>query len=477
MGARPGIRRLGAALALAASGLAVLGLAGCASEPFEAPLPTPGAVVRLPDIGESPVSLHLNASYAALSAAANRTVAARLEDPPPVDVGHGWTFKLTALRSDISVTRQGPAIGFGTAIHVTGELDSHCPVVRQCTGGLSVDGQIWGKATPALNPDWTLRLDPSSEYAINDAELHVPLLPVNLPVKDQVSRALKVPFDKLVIAINDEVGRTTVLKSAAQGAWTELGHPIAVSADPPVWLMVHPTRILTEQPEITDQGVELQVALIARPELVVGDRPSDQDPGPLPDLNIVPSLPDQFSIYLPVRLTWEDATELAMQNLVGRKLQAAGGVTVEVRQVAIFNNGDEAGVKIAFHATSKSGGWAPDGAIYLLGRPVYHLEDGYIAIENLHLDVRTRDLVLKVAAFLAHQALIDELQSRLRFDMRDQVAARRQDLDKAINATQVAPDISLQGEVSSLAPSAVYLTRTGLQVNVVALGTLRVVMH
>ena len=400
-------------------------------------------------------------------------VAAQVVDVPGVNLGHGVTFKLTGERSDIAISKVDAGIGFATAVHVDGVLDSRCVILTHCYGTLSVDGRLWGSGRPTINPDWTLNLSPTGGFSISEADLRVALFPAKVSVKGPLTKALKAPFDKLIYDVDEAVSRTTALKSAAQVAWSELGRPIAVSTDPPVWLTVHPTRILTQQPTITDQGVELSAAVIARPVLIVGDKPPDEDPGPLPDLNIVAAVPQQFSIYLPVRLTWEDATELAQQSLTGKELPAGGGVSVRIDQISIFNNGDEAGVKVAFHARSK-GGWAPSGVIYLLGTPVYHLDDGYIAIENLHLDVKTRDVVLRVAAWLTKQSLIDDLQTRLHFDMRAQVAARRRDLDRAINSAPLNPRISLAGEVSSLAPSAVYLTREGLQVNVVALGTLKV---
>ncbi len=466
-GGRAIMRGLGAAVGLSAAAL----LSACAH--VAPPPPTPGPVARLPDIGESVIDLRASADYAAMSAAANRAVAAQVLDLSAVNLGHGVTFKLNGERSDITVSKVDAGIGFGTSVHIDGALDSRCVVLTHCRGVLSVDGRLWGSARPKINPDWTLDLAPSGNFAIDEADVRVALFPAKVSIKGPLTKALQAPFDKLIYDVDEGVSRSTALKSAAQGAWSQLGRPIAVSADPPVWLMVHPTRILTQQPAITDRGVELSVAMIARPELIVGDKPADEDPGPVPDLTIVGALPEQFSIYLPVRLTWDDASELAQQSLAGKRLQAGGGVSVRIDQVSIFNNGDQAGVKIAFHAKSK-GGWAPDGVVYLLGTPVYHLDDGYIAVENLHLDIKTRDVVLKLAAWLTQQTLIDDLQSRLHFDMRAQVAARRHDLDKAIGGVQLSPRLSLAGDVSSLAPSAVYLTREGLQVNVVALGTLKV---
>ena len=64
-------------------------------------------------------------------------------------------------------------------------------------------------------------------------------------------------------------------------------------------------------------------------------------------------------------------------------------MTVAIDHVSIFNNGDEVGVKLTFHAMS--GGWKPGGVVYLVGKPVYNLNDGYIAIENLHFDIQTQN--------------------------------------------------------------------------------------
>jgi len=458
-------------LAVALAGL----VSACAgSGPLAPPLPTPGAVVRLPPIAESAIIVRATADYAAMTAAANNAVPARVVDLNDVDVGLGGRFGLAVTRSNILVSQVDGGVGFTSAVRVEGRLEGRCLLVTPCLGALRAEGQVWGMAQPALNPDWTIRLTASGRYQIEDADLRLPLVPGSISVRAPLSQALQSPFYALVGQISREVSRSVVLKSAAATAWTELGRPIPISASPPVWLMVNPVKVLSEQPAITDRGIELGAALVARPEVIIGDRPADHETGPLPDLTIVPRLPDQFSLYLPVRLTYADATELADQGLAGRTLPAGGGVTVSVDHVSIFSNGDEVGVRLAFHARAGDGGWRPSGVVYLLGKPVYHLQDGYISVENLHFDIKTHDALLKLASWMEHQAFIDDLQARLHFDVREQAAARRSDLDKAIAAIPLGAHLALRGQVTSLAPSAVYLMRDGLQVNLVVLGTLAV---
>ena len=451
--------------------LAVALLSACASvAPLPLP-PTPGPVAHLPPVPESVVGVHLSAGYPAMGAAVSAAVPVKFANVSATDLGRLVTFDLVGTRSDIVLARAADKIGFGANVQIDGSLGADCRPIADCTSSLHMTGRVSGVAKPTINPDWSISLDSTAQYRIDDADLSFPFLPKAVSVKDALSQVLQAPFDDLVTHINTEVARSAVLKTDAAAAWSALGPPIQVSTSPSIWLVVHPTRILTEQPAISDQGVGLGVALIARPELVVGDKPDASDPGPLPNLTLVDQIPQQFSIFLPVRLTWDDATAFAQQTVAGKPLNAGGGVSVLVDRVSIFNNGDEVGVKIAFRANSMS------GTLYLLGKPVYHLADGYISVENLHLDISTQNLMLRLATWLTHQSLIDDLQSRLHFDVKSQVEARRQDLDKAINGAQVNPRISLAGQVTSLAPSAVYLTQQGLQVNVVALGTLNVVLH
>lgn len=460
-------------LAAVRTGCAILlagGLGACAS--IKPPPPLPGTPARLPEIGESVLSVGLSADYAAMSAAANSVVPQTFFDFSGAQLGQNVTFRLTGARGDIEVSRIEGQVAFSVPVSVDGMVDSRCPVRNKCRGTLHVDGRVWGRVDPEVRPDWTVRLLPKADYLINEAEIGIPLFNGSVSFRRPLEQLLKRPFQDLVGQIDREVSSSTALRCAAAGAWTGLGKTIQVSAAPPVWLSINPTRILAEQPSAGADALGLRAALIARPELVVGDRPPDRDPGALPDLTVVHRTPDQFSIYLPVRLTYQDATDLARQMLAGREIDLGGGATVEFGEVSIFNNGDEVGVKLAFRA--RSGGWRPSGTLYLLGTPVYNLQDGYIAIENLHFDIRTRDAILKLAAFLTRQSLIEELQSRLHFDVRSQAAARRQELGIAISSAEIAPGVTMAGEVTSLAPSAVYLTRDFLQANVVALGTLRV---
>jgi hypothetical protein len=464
MTGRPGwARRLRSAAALGCAAL----LAACASS-VAPPPPIPGAYARLPEVPESVVGVHASAGYAAMSAAVSEGSPNRFANVAAVDLGPLITVDATATRSAIVLSRAGSAVGFSTGVHIDGTVGLPCGV---CRAALHINGELTGTAEPRINPDWSLVLASKGHYQLQTAELRFPFVPASVSIKDAVGQVLQGPFDEQLAKMNAEAARSPALKTVAQSAWAGLGQPIQVSVSPPVWLTINPTRILTEQPTVTDQGIDLGVAMVARPVLVVGDMPAAQDPGPLPDLTLVDQIPQQFSVYLPVRLTWDDATELAQQDIAGRPLNAGGGITVTIDKISIFNNGDELGVKIAFRSKSVS------GTIYLLGKPVYDLADGYIAIENLHMDISTQNLLVQFAAWLTHQSLVDDLEAKLHFDIKKQVEARRSDLDKAIDGVQINPKVSLSGHVSSLAPSAVYITRDGLQVNVVALGTLNVLLH
>jgi hypothetical protein len=444
--------------------LAAALLAACAS--VEPPPPVPGAPARLPPVPESVVGVHASASYAAMGAAVSAAVPPRFANLAATPIGPLVTFDLTGERGPIVLSRAGDRIGYTTDIQIDGSLSAAC---GGCRTGVRLSGRAWGSAKPTINPDWSLSVDATGQYQIDDAALRLPFAP-NVSVGD-VSSVLQGPLGEMMDKINQETARSAKLKTAAEAAWSGLGQPIQVSVSPPVWLMVHPTRILTEQPAVTDQGIDLGVAMVARPELLVGDMPAPEDPGPLPNLTLVDQIPQQFAVYLPVKLTWDDANEMATQELVGHPVNAGGGVTVTVDKISIFNNGDELGVKIAFRSRSIS------GTLYLLGKPVYDLADGYIAIENLHMDISTQNVLVQLAAWLTHQTLIDDLEARLRFNVKSQVEARRADLDRAIGGVQINPRLSLKGQVTGLAPSAIYLTRDGMQVNVVAVGTLDVLLH
>ena len=440
-------------------------LAGCAST-VEPPAPVVGAAPKLPPPPESVVGVHASATYAAMGAAVSAAVSPRFANVAAVQIGPLVTFDLTGVRGPVVLSRAADRIGYTTDITIDGSLSVPC---GGCKAGVSFTGRAWGSAKPKINPDWSLSVDAEGQYQIDDAGLRLPFA-TNVSVGD-VSSVLQGPLGEMMDKINQETAKSAKLKTAAQAAWSGLGQPIQISASPQVWLMVHPTRVLTEQPTVTDQGVDLGVAMVARPELIIGDKPSTEDPGPLPDLTLVDQIPQQFAVYLPVKLTWDDANELAMQDLVGHPLNAGGGVTVTVDKISIFNNGDELGVKVAFRSNALS------GTLYALGKPVYDLADGYILIQNLHLDISTQNMLVKLANWLDHQALVDDLQARLKFNVKSQVEARRQDLDRAISSAQIGPSLSVKGEVTGLAPSAIYLARDGMQVNVVAIGTLDVALH
>jgi hypothetical protein len=266
----------------------------------------------------------------------------------------------------------------------------------------------------------------------------------------------------LAQSIDRIVRERTEAKQRAETVWQKLQEPIELA--PNQWLEFQP-RDARVSP-ITSNGTLVlltSVNLVTEPRIVSGAKP-DPTAIPLPPLQLTPLPLEGFHLALPITIDYERINQRLEQEMVGQRFQTPIGDTLTVEGVQLYGSGDR-----LILALEVSGG--VNGTLYATGTPVFDEGVGVLKFVDLDFTVDTRNVLVRSANWMFHGNILAALKSHAYIDLSGHLQTLRSRLETALTR-DLAPNARLEGEVTTLRPRGVYPTAGGVEVHIVAEGSM-----
>ena len=266
----------------------------------------------------------------------------------------------------------------------------------------------------------------------------------------------------LAQSIDRIVREQTEAKQRAEMVWQKLQEPVEFA--PNQWLQFQP-RDARVSP-ITSNGtlvLHTSVNLVMAPRVVNGSKP-DSVSMPLPPLQMTPLPLEGFHLALPITVDYGRINQRLEQDMIGQEFQTPVGDTLRVEGVQLYGSGDK-----LILALQVSGG--ANGTVYATGTPVFDEGLGTLKFVDLDFTLDTRNVLVKSANWMFHQNILSSLRSQASIDLSGQLQTLRSRLTSALTR-DLGPNARLEGEVTSLRPRGVYPTAGGVEVHIIAEGSL-----
>jgi hypothetical protein len=266
----------------------------------------------------------------------------------------------------------------------------------------------------------------------------------------------------LAQSIDRIVREQTEAKQRAEMVWQKLQEPVEFA--PNQWLQFQP-RDARVSP-ITSNGtlvLHTSVNLVMAPRVVNGSKP-DSVSMPLPPLQMTPLPLEGFHLALPITVDYGRINQRLEQDMIGQEFQTPVGDTLRVEGVQLYGSGDK-----LILALQVSGG--VNGTVYATGTPVFDEGLGTLKFVDLDFTLDTRNVLVKSANWMFHQNILSSLRSQASIDLSGQLQTLRSRLTSALTR-DLGPNARLEGEVTSLRPRGVYPTAGGVEVHIIAEGSL-----
>ena len=263
-------------------------------------------------------------------------------------------------------------------------------------------------------------------------------------------------------SIDRIIRERTESKKRAETVWQKLQEPVELT--PNQWLEFNPRDVRVSP--ITSNGtlsLQTSVNLTMQPRIVNGRKPV-LAAAPLPGLQMAAAAAQGFRFALPITVAYGRINQRLGQEMIGQEFRTPLGDRVKVEGVHLYGSGDK-----LILAVKVSGG--VNGNLYATGTPVFDEGRGVLKFANLEYTVDTRNVLVRSANWMFHQEILSEMTSQAFIDLSGQLQTMRSRLETALQRDMGAGG-RMQGEVMALRPVGIYPIEDGVEVHIVAEGSM-----
>lgn len=311
--------------------------------------------------------------------------------------------------------------------------------------------------------DWKNICIPGAVQAFDIAKYLSPtVLLGTAELKKVINKAI---LEKLNGAIQDASGQSLDFSAALQKAGTDLQSPRVVGRD--AILLIHPSRILASDLVGSGTGaantIQITVGIEAKPEIVLGQLPPQPTPTPIPfsmtDLGSQVFIDARGSVALSVA---QEKLKVALDELISQKY---ADKKIEVSKIELYQSGPNIAIAVTVERTT--GLFRELGTIYLLGTPELSVDGREVDITGIHFDVESKNVLLKVAAWLLDGRVEIYLEQHAKFSIAGQLTTVSQQLS---NFSVKSPIGTLSGKISTIRPQGIWVANGSLWAEALASG-------
>ena len=174
------------------------------------------------------------------------------------------------------------------------------------------------------------------------------------------------------------------------------------------WLQINPSKIRLNNLFARNDSLTIYLGLSARP-LISFEKPQEH-------LTVVPNISDfsnraGFNIFLDAILNYDSLSNIVTSQLREKRFDLTSSKYIIVRDCLLYGMDNEnLVIKVSFEGSEK-------GIFYLTGKPVFDAASKVIELKDLDFDIKSKNTLLKTAAWLFNKRIVNELKKYSRFDL------------------------------------------------------------
>src|SRR5689334_16975525 len=190
------------------------------------------------------------------------------------------------------------------------------------------------------------------------------------------------------------------------------------------WLQINPSKIRINSLFARNDSLSIYLGLSARP-LISFEKPQEH-------LTVVPNITDfsdrsGFNIFLDAVLNYDSLSNIVSSQLKDKRFDLTSSKYIIVKDCMLYGMDNETLViKVNFEGSEK-------GIFYLTGKPAFDASTRVIELRDLDFDIRSKNTLLKTAAWLFNKRIVNELKKYSRFDLTSYITTAVSAINQQLN--------------------------------------------
>jgi hypothetical protein len=293
------------------------------------------------------------------------------------------------------------------------------------------------------------------------------LSPIDLDVTELLDEWLNQRLPSLASAIDQTFLKHVEAKKRARIVWEKFQEPMELR--PGTWLMYRPQHPRPGPLTLNgDQSVQTTISLAFDPMIVVGPKPQ-LDSNPLPSLRIGPSAPEGFHLTVPMLVPYEELNKRLAEEIVGQEIIPPVGSRIKITGIQAYGSGNN-----LISEVTVTGGL--NGKLYLQGKPTLTPDGQILELRDFHFTIDTSNLLARFGNRMLYDAIREKILPGTKVEVGDRIAGLRSRIQRHMNR-ELAPDIWIEGAVTSFDSRNIYPVPGGIELQFVLDGTLNLTIQ
>lgn len=292
------------------------------------------------------------------------------------------------------------------------------------------------------------------------------LQPLNIDATPMLQSVVQARLSVLAERIDRTINERNAGKQRAAIIWKKLQEPVELG--PNRWLALNPVDARVG-PVGSDGGllIKTSVNLIMEPKILDTKPPAGD--APLPALQMTPSTMGGSRLLVPVFADYAKINGRLERMLVGQTIDTPLGEPITITGVELYGSGSKLIVAIKV-----KGG--VNGTLYATGVPWFDESSRSLKFRNLDFTMETKNMLVRGAERFWRDRLLEQMESDVFVDLAEPLMIMRNRLNAALTR-ELVPDARLEGTFTKMRPAGIYPVTGGVEVQMIAQGTMRLVLQ
>jgi len=265
---------------------------------------------------------------------------------------------------------------------------------------------------------------------------------LNLPIETISNIVINKTKKQIEQSIDDSVKESFTLKQKMKETMAFFDQPMQMEANSSGWLDVKPEQMQLNRVQNSRFSADGKIAMkmlntfsTYKPQPKTGSRP-------LPKVYWNESIPDSSTFRLITDIKMMDINGLIKSNLDGRTF-TAGDKSITLSNIV-------ANCDYEFFRVVTDVAGSVNGTLIIKGKPKYDAIANGFYMDNLDIQLKTKNVLHKAAAWIGEGKIRNELESMLKFSIKDNLAGIQDNINTQMAEFNKAHDLEMKVKIGSI---------------------------